>query len=262
LIDWAASSEAAGAGAMLNCELMKMADTSIALGASAMGVKVARRMGFQEYGSIAVYARVLCPWRQFLSRPAPRSWKAPLYLIRNAAWAAQPVAVNAGWTAVETPRFDSAVENLLGKRASFCGAIPVRSVESLNYVLQCPTITAKGFLLYEENTLRGYYLLSRTGMRVMVADLWVESEDEDTWSTAFSLALQSAASDPNAYEFLAFSSIPLVKNALLRNHFHLRVEKPLLVFDPKRHLSGHPMFVTPLESDAFYLYEENAPFLT
>jgi hypothetical protein len=99
-------------------------------------------------------------------------------------------------------------------------------------------------------------------MRIMVADIWVASLDEDVWTTVFSLAVRSAAADTNAYELCAFSSIPLATNALLRNNCHLRAEKPLLVFDPKRLLKDQPMFVTPLESDAFYLYEQDAPFLT
>jgi hypothetical protein len=263
LIDWAASSDAAGAGALLNRELMKMTDTAIGLGASAIGTKVARRMGFQPYGSIGVYTRVLRPWHQFLRRPGPKPWKSPLYLLRNARWAAQPVASpKAGWRAVEVPRFESSADAMFRERASFNGAVAVRTVDVLNYILQCPAITAKAFLVYEKNSLRGYYLLSRTGMRTMLADLWVGSQDEEVWATALSLATRSAAADPNACEFRAFSSIPLVTTALLRNHFHLRAEKPLLVFDLKRQLKDHPMFVTPLESDAFYLYEPDAPFLT
>lgn len=264
LIDWGACKAVAGAGIFLNQELMKKTDTTLGIGGSAMARRIAPKIGFAPCGSLSVYARVIRPWRQFRSDPRRSGWKGPARLLRNTAWSWAPTAAcEQNWSAIPIRAFDSSVNTVLSERSSFSYTLPVRTAEMLNYILRCPTVVTRAFLLYEQKELRGYFLLARAGRQTRISDLWVNSRDEGVWANAYSLAARNAAADPEAYEVTAFSSLPLIEAALRKNGFRLRDTHPVLMRDPRKQMDpARSLSVGALESDRFYLFEPSHPFLT
>ena len=264
LIDWAASKSAAGAGIFLNQELMKQTDTAVGIGGSDISRKIAPRIGFSHVGSLSVYARVVRPWRQFRAAPDRFRWKGPLRLARNGLWALLPACPPPKHlSAAPVAAFDHSLDWLFGDRTASPYLWAARTPELLNYILRCPAVISRAFLVYDREKPCGYFVLARAGGQTRIADLWIQALDEESWAGAYSLAVRRAAEDAQTCEIAAYSSTALVEAALLRNGFRLRAQKPVFLNDRKRHLDcGLPLSFSGLESDAFFLYNSGDPFLT
>ena len=64
-----------------------------------------------------------------------------------------------------------------------------------HYMLLCPAAEFSAFQIHRGGRRKGYFLLSRVGIQVRIADIYVDSEDPADWNTAFSLATGAAAED-------------------------------------------------------------------
>ena len=260
LIDWAASG-AAGAGVILYREMLHMAPVAVVLGGSQQARKLLGRMGFSQAGQFQLYARVVRPWRQFRSRPARSLPRDSAKLMRNFYWSRSPRIGEGGLRAEAVPRFPAELDAAL-PGWSYPGYVcAARSSNLLNFMLLCPGVACRAYLLRQKGALIGYFLLCRLGGQSRIADLRVSGASR--LAAAYSVAVRQAASDPETCEIVASSSAELTAAALLRNGFRLRGERPLWLRDPEHRLpSGSPLLLQALESDSYFLQDPESPFAT
>jgi len=260
LIDWAASGTA-GAGVLLYREMLREAPVALVLGGALQARKLLGRMGFREAGSFDIYAGVVRPWRQFRLRPARSIARDGAKLVRNWRWSLARRPGHDGLWAEPVARFPAELDGLLPncRRPDYTSA--GRSVEILNFMLLCPGIHIRAWLLRNRDGLQGYFLLCRMGGQSRIPDLRVRTGI--SLAAAYSVAVEQASADPETCEIVAASSAELTAGALRQNGFHLRGERPLWLRDPERRLSPEaPLLLQALESDSFFLRDPENPFAT
>jgi hypothetical protein len=264
LIDWAAARSSPGAGVSLLRSLAKNFDVLLAVGGSADTISILPKLGYRPAARLHFFARVLRPWQQFRSDPFPRGWKAPARLARNALWSRSGLpAPPAEWTAQSTASFDMSCQPLFDARVHSPFASTRRTPGLMNYLLACPGTVYSAALLRQNGELRGWFVLSRAGGQMRIADLWLDSDLADDWAAAFGLALRTAMDDPEAYEVITSASIPLAVEAAAAAGFRPRHTEPIYTLDPKLLLAPAPgLNVTFLESDLAYHIDPAYPYLT
>lgn len=259
-IDWANRSNLPGAGFMLKKRLMKLSQTSIVVGGSAETREIVPKLGFTHVADVETLARVVRPWKQYRSRPAEPLLKGMARLARNSYWgfaASGNAAKN--WTTRRVESFTSTFE--FNYRSEYPTAW--RDVNYLNFWLQCPAAAVTGFELLNSGSLSGYFLLSRVYGQTRIADIRVNSDDPAHWKTAYCIAAETAAGDPETYEILASASTPLVRDSLQACRFHSRGNVPLFLYDPQQLLKNQPpMFWNMIDGDAAYLSDPAYPYAT
>jgi hypothetical protein len=264
LIDWAASRTSAGAGVSLLRALSRKFDLLLAVGGSADTQAILPKLGYRHSGDLDFYVRVLRPWRQFRTDPFPRGWKAPLRLARNALWSqASLPSPPAGWSQRPITSFNEVPQELFDARGRFPFPCTQRSVKSMDYFMRCPGAAFSAGLIFKEGKPRGWYVLSRVGNQVRVADLWIDSESVVDWSAGSSLALESASKDRYICEVVTAASFPMAAEALRQAGFRRHHAEPIFLLDPKKHVdTAAPLNVTMLESDLAYHFQPSYPYLT
>jgi hypothetical protein len=259
LIDWGAVGSP-GAGILIYKDLLACAPAALVVGAAVGARKLLGRMGFEQVGRADSYVRVVRPWKQLLRRPAGPLWKNLAKSVRNAGWAASPVAASAGWEAQRQDCFPDELEGLLSEPSTAACIVGRRSVASLNFLLRCPGAQCQAFLVRRGGKLRGYFLLSRLGGQGRIADLQIWG-DSDDWAAGYSVAALAASRDPEVCEIVATSSADLTSRALERNGFRICGDRPLWLRDPQRLFAGAPpLGIQAAESDSFFLYDPDSPF--
>jgi len=264
LIDWAASRTSVGAGAKLLRSLASRCDTLFAVGGSAHTRSILPKLGYRHISDLRLYVRVLRPWRQFLTDPFPRRWKAPLRLARNTLWSFVSMPEPPGdWSARRIGAFESSAQTLFDARADSAFPCSRRTPELMNYYLRCPSAVFTAAGIMRAGVPLGWYVLSRVGGQVRIADIWVNSGSVADWSAAYALAVRDAASDPKACELVASASIPPAVEAVSRSGFRFHHAEPIFVLDPRNLFAvSRSLNVTLLESDLAYLSDPLRPFLT
>jgi hypothetical protein len=138
-----------------------------------------------------------------------------------------------------------------------------RTPQLMNYYLRCPSAVFTAALLIQAGVPRGWYVLSRLGGQVRIADIWVNSMSAADWSAAYTLAARAASGDPEACELVATASIPPAVEAAARTGFRFRHAEPVFVLDPRKlFAASQPLNVTFIESDLAYGLDPAYPFLT
>jgi hypothetical protein len=233
------------------------------LGGSQQARKLLTKMGFRQIGQVQTYARVIRPWRQFLSRPGRRLARDLAKLVRNTGWTLTPKAPHGEWSAEPVDSFPESVVTLVAGSADPRYTFAYHSTEMLDFALRCPQANCRAFLLRERGETRGYFLLSRLAGQGRVADLRIASTADRDWAAAYSVALAAAAADPAACEVSAVSSTELTRTALAANGLQLSGERPIWFYDPRRLLvDGPALQLQAIESDAFFLYDPANPYVT
>ncbi len=128
-------------------------------------------------------------------------------------------------------------------------------------MLACPAAVVRGYRIFEGNRPRGWFLLSRVGGQVRIADLRVNSDAVPPWRSAYALAANAAAVDPEACEVVAAASSKLPLAALRDAGFRPCESDPVWIGDPEGRLAGAPLHLSMLESDAAWLSNPSRPFL-
>jgi hypothetical protein len=260
LIDWGAAG-AAGAGVLLYREMLRDAPVALVLGGAAQARKLLGRMGFSQVGSFDSYARVVRPWRQFRLRPTGSALRDSAKLARNWVWSLMPRAGTGRLEAEPVSEFPAELDDFLPRclRAGYTCAF--RSAEILNFMLLCPGANCRAWLLRNRGAVQGYFLLCRMGGQSRIADLRVC--EGASLAEAYSVAIDRAAADPEICEIVAVSSTAWTAEALGRNGFRLRGERPLWLRDPGHRLPAEsPLLLQALESDSFFLRDLENPFVT
>ena len=264
LIDWAASRASVGAGVKLLRTLARQCDTLFAVGGSADTRGILPKLGYRHVCDLRFYARVLRPWRQFRTDPFPRRWKAPLRLARNIirSLASMPEAPR-DWSERRIGAFESSTQPLFDARADSPFPCSRRTPQLMNYYLRCPSAVFSAALLIHAGVPRGWYVLSRVGGQVRIADIWVDSVSAADWAAAYTLAARAALGDPEACELAASASIPPAIEGVTRAGFRFHHAEPVFVLDPRKlFAASQPLNVTFLESDLAYGLDPAYPYLT
>jgi hypothetical protein len=264
LIDWAASRTSAGAGVKLLRSLAGQCDTLFAVGGSADTRSILPKLGYRHVCDLRFYARVLRPWRQFRTDPFPRRWKAPLRLARNMIWSLAPMPdAPRDWSERKIGTFESSAQHLFDARADSGFPCSRRSPELMNYYMRCPSAVYTAALLLQTGVARGWYVLSRVGGQVRIADIWVNSVSAADWCAAYTLAARAAGGDPEACELVASASIPPAIEGVTRAGFRFRHAEPVFVLDPRKLFASFQWLnVSFLESDLAYGLDPAYPYLT
>jgi hypothetical protein len=261
VLDWAANRKAIGAGLLLLRKIFAMTDAVVAIGGSEDTRTMLPKIGYKVKGEMRVYARVVRPWRHFLTNPV-WDWKSPLRLLRNTKWSLAPLAgVGEGWTLQRISGFDASAEGILNQIGNYMVS-PHRTPAGLNYILRSPAAPFSAFLLFQSHQLRGYFLLCKVGAQVRIADLRIDGDDPDCWKSAVALAARAAAEDPEVCEVIAGSSFPALEEALRQGGFRQRRRNPVFCYDVRGILkSVQSLNVSLLDYDAAFMVDPGHPFL-
>jgi hypothetical protein len=220
------------------------------------GTKVARevlsKVGFKSAAGIPAFARWVHPWREFRIRP--KTPRAALRLVHGwSRWPRSRRKVVEDWDSVPVGEFSPALEPLLnrpGSSMAYCR----RTVEDLNYMLRCPAVEMKGFLLRRKRSLVGYFLLAKTGWEGRLLDIFVNSDDPQDWKAGATTATHVIAGEPEVCRIFAWAVAPRLRNALVQNGFWQQDQSPLVVRDPKNLLQGaFPASLQMFDGESAYL---------
>ena len=230
IMDWAADSTVPLAGITLFRKLMAMAPTTFIIGGAPVTRQIMPRIGFRPVGDALMYAAWLHPWREFRTRP--RTGRSVLRLLHG--WA-HPVHLRSRlsrrWESVQVSEFDDSLEPILSgeKRTwTFCQ----RSVADLNYLLKCPHLEMRGFLLKREGRLGGYFIIGKSGWEARLLDFVVESENVSDWKHACAAATNAALLDPGVCRIRILSTVPILSEALAWNGYWCQYKEPIALYDP------------------------------
>lgn len=254
--DWVAREEHRGAGLILLKKLTALAPFVLVIGGADVTQQILPRVGFKHWADLPVFARVLRPFKQAVSRPS-KNWKEPLRLVRNTAWSFAPLSSVAGWTA------ESRIpgEELLSRIHQETGLVHDRAFFS--FMLSCPGIPFRSLVLSKADAPQCYAILSIVGGQARIADLRITSKDQADWNSAVSLVTRELLKEKLACEVIANASFPLLERALQANGFRVRGRLPLVVFDPEGNMIAEP--VPPLGmlvDDASFNYFPDSPYMT
>ncbi|MFZ0322133.1 MAG: hypothetical protein WAL56_23605 [Candidatus Sulfotelmatobacter sp.] len=261
LNDWTASRTAVGAGVFLLKKVTELIDVHLAIGGSQDTRKVLPKLGYQRRGELRTYARVIRPWLQFRTTPG-KNWKSPLRFLRNSAQAAIRISVAPkGWQASKVSHFPESIENAsIGHTPSFRS--PRRTAAGLNYMLSCPAARFSGFLVSQQQRLRGYFLLTQVGRQARIVDMRMDTEEKESWQAICALAAECAADDPETCEITAATSIEKIGKAWLQTGFTQRKTEPIFCYDPRNLLSfGTPLDLNAADCDFCILSDPAFPYL-
>ena len=252
-IDWAASPEFAGAGALLFRNLTRRVPVMLALGGTHHSQRVLPSLGFSPIGEADVYARSVRPWNQFRRGPRP-SARAVARLVRRTVRSFHSKASHRGWSADAVRAFSEAdleaVSEIPGGRVAFLQP----SVAMLNFVLACPGGNCRGFTLSSGGKRVGYLILSRPDGQVRVADLRIRSQEPEDWAAAYSVALDLAWEDRLCNEIMSFGSTDLAREALAANGFQRVASRLIRLIDGGKILKDlPPLQLQSITTDAFFL---------
>jgi hypothetical protein len=252
LIDWAASASAPGAGVALGRNLMSRLRTAFVIGGSTLTREILPKARFHPRARAISYVRWIRPWNEFLARP--KSARSAIRLCHGLAYALRSVpASSKEWESVPISHFPQSCESLLQRRSKWMTSCQ-RSVDTLNYMLECPAVAIKAFLLKRDGAVAGYFLIGKAAWEGRIVDIFVDSGDVDDWAFGYGQAVDTAAQEKEVCRVRAMASIPLLQEALIKNGFWVQQEYPVMVKDTKNALhEAFPINLQLFEADAAYL---------
>jgi len=254
--DWAAAPSAPGVGILLLQNVAKLADIYLVPGGTGQTRLILPEIGFQSFGERYTYSRVVRPWQHMRAERSP-GWKSPLRLGRNWVRNLAPRSSTMGWSSVPLASFGDAELPLLERGPNPHSIRCRRTPSVLNYLLRCPVAAVSAFLLVRGTQPEGYYILSRVGNQVRIADLSLNSDSAADWRAGYSLAAQTAAADSTVCEVLTAVSTEVAREALASNRFRLLDRRTVLVLDRKGLLEDAPHIdLQLLDGDEFYLHSD------
>jgi hypothetical protein len=129
-----------------------------------------------------------------------------------------------------------------------------RSVDTLNYMLECPAVAIKAFLLKRRGTVAGYFLIGKAAWEGRIVDIFVDSAEVEDWAFGYGQAVEVAAQEKDVCRVRTMASVPLLQAALIRSGFWVQQEYPVMVKDTKNALAdAFPINLQLFEADAAYL---------
>ena len=220
---------------LLNRLVEKMGSVFIVGGAPAAR-QIQPKIGFRQAGVARVYTRWVRPWREFQVRR--KSFRSVLRLLVGLVYSLCTRRPFVGdWDSIAVKAFDPSLQKLLNRQSvSFtCGQ---RTVENLNYMLQCPTVEMKGFLLRRRESVVGYFILGKAGWEGRMVDILIDSDGPQDWKLAYATAALTLMREPEVCRIRAWATAAPFSDALAQNGFWLQSSEPIVVRDPKNGLAG------------------------
>jgi hypothetical protein len=235
IMDWAADPAIPFVGIKLFRKLMAMAPTSFIIGGAAITRQIIPRMGFSSAGNAVTYAAWLRPWREFHGRPLTQ--RSILRMLHGMTHPVRRSSKLSGlWESVRVSEFNDSLQPILsgGKHPwTFCQ----RTVADLNYLLKCPHLEMRGFLLRRGDKLGGYFVMGKAGWETRLLDLVVDSQDGNDWKSACAAVTNAALLDREVCRIRVLSAVPMLSQALLWNGYWCQYEDPIMLHDPGDALS-------------------------
>jgi len=265
IIDWAASPAYPGFGILMSRELGALSDFRVSYGGSADARAVLTKAhsgkgrnftSERAIGEMLGFDRATRPLSFLRDRTIP-TWRACARagraFYRNFR---RPLKSTGPWKAHPVERFDTPLSNAT-TRSSQCGLmLPLRSKELLNYMLDCPSVSFKGFLLEKEGSLCGHLLLAARGQEVRVADLVIDSDRVEDWIACYTLAASWAAREfPSASRLRLVGALDFQKKALFQIGFSEESRARIYAYDPHQVLADEEVpLLNMMDNDAAYLF--------
>jgi Acetyltransferase (GNAT) domain len=230
ITDWAADPSNPGVGVMLYRKLTEMAPTSFVIGGAPVTRQIVPRIGFRHVGDALTYTCWLRPWREFRTRPC--TGRSVLRLLHGLAHPL-PISSRLGrrWEFVPVREFDDSLQPILSA-AKRTWTICQRTVADLNYLLKCPHLEMRGFLLRRQRRLGGYFILGKSGWEARLLDLVVDSEDVNDWKHACAAVTRTALLDPEVCRVRALCAVPILRQALARSGYWCQYKERIALHDP------------------------------
>jgi hypothetical protein len=195
-LDWAASSEVVGVGAMLLQRLSKLADGLLVVGGSAMTQRMLGPLGFRRLPEVARYAA------------RPLGEPPPGVQLRGLEPGAAPPPLEAAFAP---------------------GLVAARSPALLELWRQCPAIDTLAREVFDGGASRGGFLLGFAPGQARLIDAWCASPDPADWVRVFEAARFEAWGHAGAAEVVTLANTPLERQALSAAGFEERGSVPMHV---------------------------------
>ena len=255
LIDWAADRGAAGAGLALLKYVGRSFDALFAVGGSADTLRIFPFAGFKRLGTVTGFVRTLRPLG-VLSDYRRTHWRILPRLVRSIFWTVSAPAPSVrGWSVRRVGRdgIGGLTSVLPVARADL--AVMERTAGSFTHALECPSARMELYAAERGNETRGYFLLAFVPGQARLADCWAVEPIAEDWAALVQLAVDSAKRDSRVAEIIAWSSDPVMSQALASCGFQRRHELPLSL-RPGRDVDCRipALRIQPLDNDAAYMH--------
>jgi hypothetical protein len=221
-LDWAASTEVVGAGAMLFSRLSKLADGLLVVGGSAVTQRMLGPLGFRRLPEVGRFA-------------APPCADPPVGVVLR--------ALDPG----EVPSLEDVFSP---------GLVAVRSPALHAFWAECPALHATvARAVLGAGALLGGFLLGLVPGQARILDLWCGSRDPADWARVLGAARFEAGRHPGAAEVAMLANTALEQDALLRAGFERRGGVPMHVLSPRlKPLADLGLRFQLLDGDAAFLH--------
>jgi hypothetical protein len=262
VIDWAADPGVAGAGLALLKHVGRSFDALFAVGGSEHTRRILPVAGFQRVGTVTGFARTLRPFG-VLTDYRRTNWRILPRLVRSIFWTlSAPAPSVRGWSVRKVGRdsIGGLTSVLPMPRTDL--AVMERTPASLAHALKCPTARMELYVAERGDEMRGYFLLAFVPGQARIADCWALEPVTEDWAALVQLAVDTARRDSSVAEIMAWSSDPVMRQALTSCGFHRRHELPLSLRRSRASECRIPALrIQPLDSDVAYLHQGRVELL-
>lgn len=228
LADWAARSDAAGAGVALMKYIAHTFDaTLIAIGGSVKTRQILPFLGFQPIGRVTRFALPIRP-RRILNATGVPSWKRLSRMARAYWWSARHTRAATGGEATATRIAPGSVAATVRSLPEPSGGTLLfeRSAALLEHALCCPTTATELFACKTAGNQHGYFLLTFAPEQARLVDYWVPSDDPETWRSLLHAAIREAMVHPVA-EMVTWASDASTEQWCISSGFRARGVLPV-----------------------------------
>lgn len=262
VVDWAADRSAAGAGLALLKHLGRSFDALFAVGGSSDTLRILPFAGFQRCGTVTAFVRTLRPLG-VLSDYRRTHWRIMPRLVRSILWTVSAPAPSVrGWSVrkVGLDSIGGLTSVLPVPRADL--AVMERTAGAFAHALECPTARMELYVAERGNETRGYFLLAFVPGQARIADCWAVEPITEDWAALVQLAVDTARRDSSVAEVVAWSSEPVLSQAVISCGFHRRHELPLSLRPRRGSDCRIPVLrIQPFDSDIAYLHQGRVELL-
>jgi hypothetical protein len=258
-MDWVGDRRVPGAGVTLLKKVLAQFDVGFIAGGSEATRALAPRLGFKQRQDLNLFARVIRPLGQVMTRPRTTVWRDAARLVRNARWSRSALGqIDAEWRAVSVSRFESLPDSV-----SMQSLTPERQPSTLNYWLRCPAAPVSAFEIRCRDARVGYFLLCQVSGQSRIVDLRLSAESSSDREMAYRVAVRTASEDRAACEVITLGSTREASAALEGCGFRHRGFEPLFVYDRRGLLrDAPPIDWSMLNDDTAYMHDPQNPYAT
>lgn len=257
-IDWLATKSEVSAGLMVYQRSEEDSDVQFAIGGTQQAIAIKKKLGYKFPMQAPTFCRILRPTSR-LRRPREDAlWKAAIKVTRD--YSRRLLYFRRSPKTHLELRQVSAFGDEIARITNACKMPDVhtlRTTELLNHYLRYPKKNISGWLLMEDNRMRGFALLSvvqHQGIRMgRIADCFMDCLDHDLWHSAI-YSLTNQLNVDKADMVVCYGTTQWMAAALKNGGFYRQKLSPLSLRDPKNLVPSNASFyLTHLEADHAYL---------